>query len=169
MSDLGPDNVPAIAAVEQARDDVMLTVLSALTHRRSQAVGAILQTLAAALAEVDVPTAAFLAEFTEAGLGASPAARIWRAIMSTMTYPYQSKLRAMWTAEAREQAHQEGRAEEAAIAVLRVLEARTLTVPEAVVRRVRGCTDPAVLEELLTRAVTVERAEDIFTDATDTL
>lgn len=53
----GPDNMPLITDVDQARQDVMLTVLSALTHRHSSRVDEILDALAAALLEMDGPTA----------------------------------------------------------------------------------------------------------------
>lgn len=79
--------------------------------------------------------------------------------MRTMTYGFESQLHREW----REEGLEEGRTQEEAAAVLRVLEARRLAVPEEVARRVRECTDRTVLEDLLTRAVTVERAEDLFT------
>lgn len=166
----GPDNVPVITDVEHARQDVMLAVLSALAHRHSSRVNAILEALAAALDEMDRPTAKYLAEFTEFGLEKSPAGQIWRAMMKTMRFGFESELHREWRAEGREEGRQEGRQEgrelgrlqEAAAAVLRVLDARGLAVPEGLARRVNECTDLEVLEGLLIRAVTVERAEDLF-------
>jgi hypothetical protein len=76
--------------------------------------------------------------------------------MTTMAFPYQSRLRQQW--------REEGRTDEAVTAVLRVLSARKLAVPPAVERRICEQTDIAELEALLTRAVTVERAEDLFDD-----
>lgn len=157
---LGPDNVPMITTVEEAHADVTLAVFSALTHRHSRDVKAILEALDAALAREDRSAAGSLAEFTETGLGESPAGKIWRAMMGTMTHEYQSELRRKGLQEGR----QEGQLQAAGAAVLRVLEARGLEVPERVARRVNECTDLTVLEGLLTRAVIVERAEDLFTD-----
>ncbi|HEX6683655.1 MAG TPA: hypothetical protein VF062_12710 [Candidatus Limnocylindrales bacterium] len=154
---LGPHNVPPELTVEGAREDLMVAVLSALTHRDSSGIAAILETLAAALAGVDVPTAGFLVEFTEVGLGRSRAAQIWRELMRSK-YGFESQLHAEWRQEGIEQ----GRVEEAAAAVLRVLEARGLAVPADVAQQITGCADRALLEELLARAVTVERAEDLF-------
>lgn len=158
---LGPGNVPAVRDAGTAGQDVMMTVLSALTHRNDPRVGAILRALAAALGEVELETAEFLAAFTEAGLGDSPAAEDWRKLMTTMPYAHlRSRLRDGWWAEGRA----EGRTEEAADAVLRVLHARGLTVPPMIKSRIRACTDVTELEVLLTRTVAVERAEDLFAD-----
>ena len=153
---LGPDNVPPIKTVDEAHADVALAVLSAVTHRHSPDVNVILEALDMALAQEDKSAASDLAEFVEAGLGETTARQIWRKIMGTMTHEYLSELRRKGQAE--------GRLQEAAAAVLRVLEARGLTVPESVARRVNECTDLAVLEGLLTRAVTVGRADDLFGD-----
>jgi hypothetical protein len=153
---LAPDNIPVIHDAERVSQDVMMAVLSALTHRHEPQVGGILKALAAALDGVELDTAMFLAAFTEVGLGDSPAAQTWRALMTTMAYPYQSRLRQQW--------RDEGRTNEAVTAVLRVLGARGLVVPRAVERRIRDLSDIAELEALLTRAVTVEQAKDLFDD-----
>jgi hypothetical protein len=116
------------------------------------------------MSEVDLETAEFLAVFTEVGLGTSEVAEHWRTLVTTMPYPHlRSKLRDQWWAEGRAQGLAEGRAEEAAAAVLRVLRGRGLAVPPAVEARVRECRDLEVLERLHTRAILVERAEDLFT------
>jgi hypothetical protein len=155
---LAPDNVPAVREAKAAGQDVMMAVLSVLTHRKDPQVGDILETLAAALDQVELDTAAFLAAFTEVGLGDSPAAQIWRALMAT-PYPHlMPPLRRQWHEEGRE----EGRVEEAVAAVLRVLRARGLSLPPQVESRIRDHTDLAELEFLLTRAATVTKAEDIF-------
>jgi hypothetical protein len=100
-------------------------------------------------------TAAFLAAFTEVGLGDSPAGQIWRVLMTTTAYPHlMPPLRRLW--------REEGRLEEAVTAVLRVLQARAITISPAIEARIREHTDIAALELLLTRAVTVARAEDLF-------
>lgn len=80
--------------------------------------------------------------------------------MKTTKYGFESELHREWRAEGREL----GRLQEAAAAVLRVLDARGLAVPEGLARRVNECTDLTVLEGLLIQAVTVERAEDLFAD-----
>jgi hypothetical protein len=74
--------------------------------------------------------------------------------MVAMNYGFQSQLHREWRAE--------GRVQEAAAAVLRVLKARGLAVPEEVAKRINDCTDHALLEDLQIRAVTVEDAWDLF-------
>ncbi|MFD8814522.1 hypothetical protein ACFV23_24275, partial [Streptomyces sp. NPDC059627] len=55
---LGPDNVPVIADVREAEEDVPLAVLSAMTHGRGRQAPAILESLAAALKTIDRDSAA---------------------------------------------------------------------------------------------------------------
>lgn len=172
---LAPDNVPAVQEAVAAGQDVMMAVLSALTHRNQPQVDGILEALAAALGQMEEDTAAFLVAFTDAGLGNSDAARIWRALMTTIPYPHlRGLLRTQWQEEGRIEGRiqgrdegllegrLEGRLEEATAAVLRVLQTRGLVVSEAVESRIRDCTDLAEVEALHTRAVTAARAEDIF-------
>ena len=156
---LGPDNVPVVLDPAVAGQDVMMTVLSVLTHRKQPHVDDILKTLAVALGKVEIDTAAFLAAFTEVGLGDSTAAQIWRALMTTTAYPHlMPPLRRRWREEGRE----EGRLEEAVAAVLSVLAARGIAFSADVEDRIRAHSDIAAVEVLLTRAVTVARAEDLF-------
>ena len=50
-------------------------------------------------------------------------------------------------------------------AVLTVLTARAILVPDDARARVFGCTDTAVLDRWLTRAATAKRVEELFDDA----
>lgn len=62
---LGPDNVPVIADVRQAENDVPLAVLSAMTHGRGRNAAAILESLAAALKTIDRDSAAVFVQFVD--------------------------------------------------------------------------------------------------------
>lgn len=154
---VGPDNMPVITDVEHARQDVMLAVLSAWAHRHSRDIDAILEALAAALSGMDSPTIRYLVEFTDLGLGKTPAAQRWRVLMKRTKYGFESELHKEWRAEGREEGLQA-----MVTTVLRVLEARGLAVPEEVARRVKECSDLAIMEDLVVRAATAERAEDLF-------
>ncbi|MCK1798433.1 hypothetical protein MTQ01_20865 [Streptomyces sp. XM4193] len=57
-----------------------------------------------------------------------------------------------------------GRAEGVAVAVLRVLERRGVSVSEGVRSRVTGCADPELLDLWLDRAFVVAAGEEIFLD-----
>ncbi len=58
----------------------------------------------------------------------------------------------------------EGRAEGLAVSILRVLEGRSVAVPESARERVLGCGDPDTLEVWFDRALSVESAEELFAD-----
>jgi hypothetical protein len=63
-----------------------------------------------------------------------------------------------WTREKIAQGRAEGRAE----ALLHVLRARGISVDDAALQRIRTCTDIAVLDSWLGRAVSVRAAEELF-------
>ena len=88
--------------------------------------------------------------------------------MSSGTYPYKSDFArrhfARGEAEGEAKGEARGEAKGEAKAILRVLSARGLCVPDEVRDRVIGCTDIARLERWLDRAVVAETAGDIFRD-----
>lgn len=65
-------------------------------------------------------------------------------------------------AEGRKEGREEGRAEGEAHAVLTVLAARGIEVPETARARIHACTDVQELEEWLKRAVVVTTVEELF-------
>ncbi|WP_433511401.1 hypothetical protein ACQP2T_47440 [Nonomuraea sp. CA-143628] len=152
---LGPDNVPAITDVAEASADVWLTVFSALTHGRSPEVADILEVLATALDTIDPGTAGYCAELTEVGLGDTDARQLWRTLMSTKTYRYQS--------EFAQQLRAEGHAEGEAKMLLLILNDRGITISEEARERIRTCTDVAVLESWAHQALTITSADELFT------
>jgi hypothetical protein len=64
-----------------------------MTQSRTQDFSDILEVLHMALSEIDKESAAVLSEFTEAGLGDTPAREFWRKLMAVSVYPYPSQLR----------------------------------------------------------------------------
>jgi len=113
--------------------------------------------VAAALDAIDTETATALAEFTEAGLG-DTAGQKWRALMTATTYPYVSQLRS----QGREEGRQEGLAEGRAAAVVRVLDHRGISVPNAARARILACTDIDTLDAWLDRALVLTIIEELF-------
>jgi hypothetical protein len=65
-------------------------------------------------------------------------------------------------AEGKAEGKAEGQAEGEARAILAILDARGLAVTAAERSRVLGCTDLAKLDRWVRRAVSVERAADLF-------
>ncbi|MBF6440343.1 hypothetical protein [Nocardia cyriacigeorgica] len=152
---LGPHNVPIVTDPAEAAVNVPLAALSAITHVNDPDIGAILKALAAALQSIDDNDAEVFALLTEAGLGTTPAGDTWRHLMTLSS----SMIRTVTTERLRDQ----GRAEEAAGSVIRVLERRGLPVTDSTRARIRSCTDLETLHHWLDLATTAATAEEIFT------
>lgn len=150
---LGPHNVPMITDAEEARQDVPLATLSAITHAwNRKKVDAILNSLAVALHSVDEETSRIFAELTELGLGRARAARTWSSMMAVDLSFYRSRT------------SQRLRAEGLAEGVISVLTDRGVFVPDDVRDRIEACEDRALLKAWLLRAYQVADAEKIFGD-----
>lgn len=154
---LGPHNVPAVTDPSVAALDVPLAAFSAITHGKDPNAAAILEALATALKTVDEETAIIFSELTELGLGNTPAAQIWRNLMAIDLSFFRS--------ESSQRLRAEGKAEGKAEAVVQVLEQRGITVADGVRARINGCADADTLARWLARALSVERAEELFVDA----
>ncbi|MFS0692190.1 hypothetical protein [Streptomyces nitrosporeus] len=150
----GPHNIPAVTDVAEARKDLALATLSAITHAGDPDIGAILKTLSAALRDAPDTIAAPIVELTAQGLGNRPAAQQWRNLVAVDLSFYTSPL----SQEIRDEGRAEGRAE----ALLLVLEARGITLTEEDRARITGCHEPQVLGRWLTRATTAASAEELF-------
>jgi predicted transposase YdaD len=86
--------------------------------------------------------------------------------MSTGTYEFTSDFALRLKAEGREAGRAEGReagrAEGEAAALLEVLAARGIAVPEGVRERITECTDVDQLRTWVRRSVTIESIEGLF-------
>ncbi|MBK3636301.1 hypothetical protein JHN52_25930 [Streptomyces sp. MBT97] len=152
----GPHNMPLITDPDEARADLALAALSAITHAKDPAVGGILKALSTALQNVPEAVADPIIEFTAQGLGVNrPAGELWRNLVAVDLSFYKSYI----SEEIRDEGRAQGRAED----IVLVLEARGLDVSDEIRERITGCDDPDLLRDWLTRAVTVSSAEAIFT------
>ncbi|MFA7768332.1 hypothetical protein [Streptomyces sp. NRRL S-448] len=151
---VGPHNMPVITDPAEARADLALATLSAITHAGDPDIGAILKALSSALRDVPENVADPMIEFTAQGLGNRPANDLWRTLVAVDLSFYKSYI----SEEIRDEGRAQGRAED----LLIVLEQRGLDVPDDVRARITGCDDPDTLRRWLTRAVTAPAAEDIF-------
>ncbi|WP_033319943.1 hypothetical protein [Streptomyces yerevanensis] len=166
----GPHNMPLITDPEEARADLALATLSAITHAKDPDVSGILKALSTALQDVPEAVADPIIEFTAQGLsGNRRAAELWRNLVAVDLSFYKSYIAEEIRDEGRGEGREEGRAEalvqRGAEDILLVLEARGLDVPDEIRERIAGCDDPDLLRRWLTRAVTAPSAEEIFTDA----
>ncbi|ATL67531.1 hypothetical protein [Nocardia terpenica] len=149
----GPHNVPVITDAETARDDIPLATLSAITHAKRPYIGDILKALAAALKTVeDEEDSSIFQVLTEMALGKSPAADIWRKMMTVDLSFFRSET------------CQRVRAEGKASVILNVLDARGIAVPDEARKRITTCTDGTVLDHWARQAATATSIADLFAD-----
>ncbi|MFE4332810.1 hypothetical protein ACFRQM_26350 [Streptomyces sp. NPDC056831] len=160
----GPHNMPVITDVAEARKDLALATLAAITHADNPDVGAILKTLSAALRDTPETIADPIVELTAQGLGNRPAAQHWRNLVAVDLSFYKSfmseEIRDEGRAQGRVQGQVQGRAED----ILLVLEERGIAAPDKVRGRITDCGDPETLRQWLMRAVTATSAEEIFAE-----
>jgi hypothetical protein len=153
-----PHDVPLVVDVELARANPALAVFSAICHGGDAGVDVVFPALAEALRALGPQKAIFYHDVVLAGLPQAPRVR-WEAYMSTATeYEFRSEL--LREAAARGQALGEARGE--GRSVLTVLDARGVSVPEAIRKQILACTDLTQLDTWLRRAVTATTADDII-------
>ncbi|MGW1743607.1 hypothetical protein ACWCPQ_32970 [Nocardia sp. NPDC001965] len=163
---LGPGNVPVITDPAEAADDIPLTALSAITHASDPRINAILKALATALRGEDADDLAIFGELTELGLGDTPAADIWRRLMTVDLSFFRSqtaeRLRSEGRTEGIAEGRTEGRTEGIAGSIVRVLTRRGLTVDTDVRQRIEACAEIETLQLWLDRAVVVDSVDQLF-------
>ncbi|MCT7356501.1 hypothetical protein N4P33_30810 [Streptomyces sp. 15-116A] len=158
----GPHNMPVITDPEEARADLVLASLAAITHATEPVINGILKALSTALRDTPEAITDPIIEFTAQGLAKSPAKQLWRNLVAVDLSFYKSYIAEEIREEGREQGVELGHAERGAQDVLLVLERRGLDISEAVRSRITECHDPEILSHWLALAVTVPKAEDIF-------
>ncbi|MFF0490321.1 hypothetical protein ACFYTQ_14990 [Nocardia sp. NPDC004068] len=171
---LGPDNVPIVTDTDSAAADIPLATLSAVTHAADPRIGAILNTLATVLKRLDPgdEDRVIFRELTELGLGATPAADLWRKLMPVDSSFFRSETarrvraeaRAEGLAEGKAEGLVEGKAEALTGSILRILTRRGIDLTDADRERITSCTDLAQLDVWLERAITAETATEVFGD-----
>ncbi|MFJ3900220.1 hypothetical protein [Streptomyces sp. NPDC090025] len=155
---LGPGNVPLITDPAEAARNLAMAAFSAVTHGTHPEAPAILEALATALGTAGGESASYYSEFLEIGLGDTPARDIWRKLMAVGSYfPGRGTLV--------EETYLKGKAEGLADAVLRVLAARGVVVPEETARRISDSDDPDELTGWLARASVATDIAELFPDA----
>lgn len=146
---LGPGEVPVVTDVEQAGRVPELAVLSAMAHGADPDQIKVLDVLPEAFAAVGPDRADLYYDIVLAALPAA-AQRYLEVLVRTRTYEYQSDFARRYFAQ--------GEAE----AVLAVLDARGLDVPDDVRSRITECTDLDQLNAWVRRAATAESVQDLF-------
>ncbi|MEU1482540.1 hypothetical protein [Streptomyces sp. NPDC005752] len=158
----GPHNMPVITNVAEARKDLALATLSAITHADNPDVDAILKTMSVALRDTPESIAEPFVELIAQGLGNRPAAQQWRNLVAVDLSFYTSPL----SEEIRDEGRVEGRVESRAEDVLLILGARGIEITDATRDKVTTCDDPERLRRWLLRAAIVTTSDEIFGEAT---
>ncbi|MFH0175345.1 hypothetical protein OHU34_20735 [Streptomyces sp. NBC_00080] len=161
---LGPDNVPVIADVREAAQNVTLAVFSAMTHGRGPMAAGILESLATALRTIDEDSAAVLVQFVDSCLVDPQAQQMWRDLMTTMQYFWRHPLAEQVREQGLEQGLEQGRIRDRAEMTLNILRWRGIDVPDHIRERVESCTDFDQLTVWSERAVHATTADGLFAD-----
>jgi hypothetical protein len=158
---VGPSQVPKIIDIELAQAQPELTLLSAIAHHDYPNDEAILDALRAALPRVDSDLGGMCYDYV---IGRSEAARKYleEAEMATKTYEYRSEFARSYYAEGEARGEAKGEVKGEAKAVLTVLAARGIEVPEDARVRIDACEDLEQLTEWARRAATADKISELF-------
>ena len=166
---LGPGAVPVITEPEAARSMPEAAVLSVLAHGHSEAGPAVALAALAAMVGLDEERATLYGDVVLSCLSEA-AKRAVEEMMASGGYQIQNEFilknvekgRAEGKAEGMVKGKAEGKAEARAADVLMVLEARGLSIPDEVRKRVLASSDLTELERWLRRAAVVGSTREIF-------
>lgn len=150
---VGPDVVPIVVDPLEACRSPELAVLSVMAHGDHGNLDQALDALMKGLEKLDDDRARLYADVALAALPAAARARL-EELMSIGTYEYQSGFARRY--------YGQGKVEGEAEAVLKVLAARGVTVPDEARARIAGCTDLDELDTWLTRAVSISTIDELF-------
>ena len=111
--------------------------------------------------DLDTERSALYADIVRVALGDAARAAL-EALMQSPKYEFQSDFARKYTALGRAEGKLEGRLEGEATAILRVLARRGLVVGEEHRSRILACTDLAILETWLDRAIAATSVDEVF-------
>lgn len=155
---LGPEQVPVLTDLDTARRIPELAILSALAHGADPEPIPVFEALLTALDVVDHEHANLYTDLIFSMLPAA-ARDCLEEIMTTTSYRYQSDFARRY--------FDAGEARGEARAVLAILDARGVGVPDDVRAAITGCTDVDKLEVWIRRAATADKIEDLHLDVTE--
>src|SRR3954447_17418853 len=148
-------DVPVVTDSEEAARRPELGVLSAMAHGETEQGATIAAAVLPAIRELDADRTRLYYDLVYNSLNEA-ARRALEAIMKG--YEYQSDFAKKYVAQGRA----EGRTEEAAYALLTVLQARGLAVPDAVRERILSQKDRERLERWLEKAVVADSVDAVL-------
>jgi hypothetical protein len=158
---LRPDRIPPVTDEAEAASAPEMAVLSAMAHGTHPDLGKILNALISALSAVDEERATLYSDVVLAALPAA-AHRYLEALLRTKPYEYQSEFVRRYVFQGRAEGLVEGKTEGEATALLTVLNARGIAVPDDARARIAECFDLEQLDTWIRRAATAETIDDLF-------
>lgn len=150
---LGPDLVPAVTDPAEAARSPELAVLSAMAHGSDAEGEKVLHALLAGLQDVEDDYVNLYADLVLVALPTAARARL-EELMTTGTYEYQSDFARRY--------YGQGRAEGEVDALLAVLAARQIAVPDDARARITSCSDLHQLDTWIRRAVSISGIDELF-------
>lgn len=154
---LGPDAVPIVADVDEARGAPELAVLSAMAHGKDSLEIAVQVAMAAATAAHELDRERWLLYFQMIRAALSEAARKAFQMLPQGAQFFDESLRQSF-----DKGRAEGRAAEKAADVIAFLEARGLAVSEIQRQRILETSDLEMLSRWVRRAATVANTDALF-------
>jgi hypothetical protein len=151
---LGPSQIPVVTDPVRARRNPELAVLSALAHGGGHDQRRVVEAVWAALEIVDHDHATLYADVLLTVLPAAARDYLEECMATTTGHRYYSDFARRY--------FDQGEAQGEARAVLAVLDARGIEVPDELRERIVGCTDLEQLDTWVRRAATARTAQDLF-------
>jgi hypothetical protein len=155
---LGPGQIPVVTDPVRARRNPELAVLSALAHGGGRDQRRVVEAVWAALEIVDHDHATLYADVLLTVLPAAARDYLEACMATTTGHRYYSDFARRYF----DQGEAKGEAKGEARAVLAVLDARGIEVPDELRERIVGCTDLEQLDTWVRRAATASTAQDLF-------
>jgi hypothetical protein len=157
---LGPDQVPVLTDPDTARRSPQLAVLSAIAHGAQPDPIPIFEALLAALDVIDHDHANLYTDLVFTVLPAA-ARDCLEEFMTTTTHRYHSDFARRYFSQGEAEGEARGEARGEAKAVLAILDARGVAVPDEVRADIAGCTDLDRLARWIRRAATADKIQDL--------
>ena len=158
---LGPTTVPEMTDEAMVARNPALAALSAIVHSDSRRAPAILEAVIRGLVSFEPDTIGYWLEVVEVGLENTPVKENWRSLMKTHFPGHRTMFEETYL-----EGKAEGKAEDRATLILRVLEKHGVEVTEDIRERITSCTDLDTLTLWFDRSLTVTTAADLFTGET---
>lgn len=154
---LGPESIPVITDLDEARAMPELAVLSVAAHADAPGAEHIALAALAASHDLDNDCAVVYADFILAVLGEAARKKL-EELMQSGRYEFQSDIARKWVAEGEARGEARGEAK----VLLQLLQLKGFTVPEEIRGRILNTTDCEQIETWVGRVLTARSLDEIF-------